>query len=77
MPTSFLTTVGEGVVPWVNFWFQFFCVNMLYTLKCCKMLHMYLATEVYFLFNKMFIVSCFNIALYVWLLTTFTGEKVK
>ena len=50
---------------------------MLYSLKCCKMLHIYLATEVYFLFNKMFIVASFNIALCVWLLLTFIGEKVK
>jgi hypothetical protein len=25
--------VGEGVVPWVNFWFSFFCVNRF---TCCK-----------------------------------------
>jgi hypothetical protein len=50
---------------------------MLYSLKCCTLLHMYLVTEVYLLFNKMFIISCFNIAVYVWLLITLTGEKVK
>lgn len=24
---------GEGVVPWVDFWFSFFCVNKI---TCCK-----------------------------------------
>ena len=40
---------------------------MLESLKCCIMLHMYLATEVYFYFN---------IAVYVWLQMTFK-EKTK
>jgi hypothetical protein len=33
MPTSFLITVGEGVVPWVNFWFQFFVCTALYAVQ--------------------------------------------
>jgi hypothetical protein len=56
--------VGEGVVPWVNFWFSFFCVNRIAyykvynAAKCC--------TSIWQL-NYIFY---FIIALYIWLLMT-------
>ena len=39
--------VGEVVVPWVNFWFSFFCVNRITcSFKYCILLHIYLATDI-------------------------------
>ena len=42
---TFLSKLGKCVVLWVNFWFPFFCVNIITceSFKCCVLLHIYLA----------------------------------
>jgi hypothetical protein len=61
--------VGEGVVTWVNFWFSFFCVNMI---TCGKV-----SNAAYFCIFFWQLTYVFNTALYVWLPIILKGAKVQ
>ena len=69
--TSKIAYVGELVVPRANFWFTFFSVNKII---CCKVSHTaYCDTCIW----QLQCIFYFSIALFVWLLITLKGKKIK